>query len=501
SAFSVLPKSKSNSFDVVDVDRDIDIDIVVGQESSPSGYLENLGHGRFRFREFENTTEQYQNLNYLKVAEVDGNRSWDFIGLAKDGPSVLATTETTASSLAAELNLQFSCGLNHQAVLQDFNNDGFTDALFFGSDSLLMLGDGLSMVPNPNDLLLSILDCDYCDFDGDGLLDLVAISGDGQKVEILLNATNTDNGWAKIQLCGINSNFPKGRVNNHAIGTFVEAKIGDRYYATTVTRPWIHVGLGDHKKIDLMRFLWTSGMPQSLFGVDGRQVIYEEMFEKGSCPYLYTWNGSDFTFFSDCLWAAPLGLQSAPGKFIPCRNWEYLKIPGKFLEPKGGKYVIQLTEELREAAYFDLVELYAVDHPADVEVFTNEKVGPPSIAQHKIHCVRTPRLPVSAKDMYGNDVLADISKKDQVYFKGFNRRIAKGLAPLHYIELDLGDLKTELDRNPVGASFTLFLHGWIRPTDCSLNISFSQNPNEPSPVPPVVLVGGPKSQMQKNLHP
>jgi hypothetical protein len=55
--------------------------------------------------------------------------------------------------------------------------------------------------------------------------------------------------------------------------------------------------------------------------------------------------------------------------------------------------VLQFTEELWEAAYFDEVRLMAVDHPADVAVFTNEKVGSPSMAAHRIHTVRQPVLP------------------------------------------------------------------------------------------------------------
>ncbi|MEE2641161.1 MAG: CRTAC1 family protein [Planctomycetota bacterium] len=509
--FSVLPPGRVTSFDIVDFDRDIDIDVIFSRDSDSPGYLENLGHGRFRYREFEGLPAWITRTSGVSVLDVDGNRSWDWVGNIDQKNSLLGTTRTGPSLVNTQDIIRLDSGNSGGNRVLDLNNDGFSDVLQLGDGRTgLLLGNGETLVPQPlvasssdsgPETVFAWSDSDYDDFDGDGRLDLVGLSGDGKKVEILRNTTDTANNWFAVSVCGINSNFPKGRVNNHAVGTFVEVTSGDRYMAQTVRKPRLHFGLGNHEQVDLMRFLWTSGMPQSIFRARSGQMVYEEMFEKGSCPYIYTWNGKQFTFFSDCLWAAPLGLQYAPGQMIPCRSWEYLKIPGDYLKPKEGEYVLQLTEELREAAYFDLVELYAVDHPANIDIFTNEKVGPPSIAEHRIHVVENRRLPVSAKDMYGKDVLDIIRNKDRDYFKGFQNRIAKGLTPLHYIELDLGDLEKELSSEGAGAKLTLFLHGWIRPTDCSLNISFSQNPREPGPVPPVILVPDQQGQWVKTVDP
>lgn len=59
-----------------------------------------------------------------------------------------------------------------------------------------------------------------------------------------------------------------------------------------------------------------------------------------------------FQFFSDCLWAAPIGLVQATGEMAPTREWEYLLIPGEQMKPRDDRYVLQLTEELWEAADF-----------------------------------------------------------------------------------------------------------------------------------------------------
>lgn len=129
----------------------------------------------------------------------------------------------------------------------------------------------------------------------------------------------------------------------------------------------------------------------------------------------------------DCLWAAPIGLVQATGGMAPTREWEYLMIPGEQLKPRNGRYVLQLTEELWEAAYFDEVKLMAVDHPADVSIFTNEKVGSPEMAAHRIHTVQNARQPVSAVDGTGRDLLPGLKSLDQDYVQPFKGRILQGL--------------------------------------------------------------------------
>ncbi|MGH7137436.1 MAG: hypothetical protein ACREHD_16960, partial [Pirellulales bacterium] len=210
-------------------------------------------------------------------------------------------------------------------------------------------------------------------------------------------------------------------------------------------------------------------------------MICDEQVLLGSCPYLYTWNGERFEFYTDCLWSAPLGLLLAEGQVAPSRPWEYLRIDGDKLKERDGCYPLQITEELWEAIYLDEVRLIAVDHPADVEVYSNEKVGPAAIARHKIHTVREPRRPVAARDQQGRDMLARIGRRDGRYVKAFNRRLAFGHTDHHYLELDFGDLERP-------ARITLFLTGWIRPSGTSMNVAISQNPTLQAPAAPSLWV-------------
>jgi hypothetical protein len=200
---------------------------------------------------------------------------------------------------------------------------------------------------------------------------------------------------------------------------------------------------------------------------------------KGSCPYLYAWNGRRFEFVTDLLWAAPIGLVNPAGELVPCREWEHLLVPGPALQSAAGEYRLSLTEELWEAAYFDRVQLAAIDHPAEVAVFTNEKVGPPDIAAPKLHTVINRRTPVAVVDQAGRDWREATAEADERYARPFERKLRQGYTEPTTLELDLG-----LERRP--ERLTLFLTGWIYPTDTSINIGLAENMQLPGPTPPAI---------------
>ena len=131
------------------------------------------------------------------------------------------------------------------------------------------------------------------------------------------------------------------------------------------------------------------------------------------------------------LWAAPIGLQFAEGVLADAREWEHLMIPGSRLKSRDGLYTLQVTEELWEAAYFESIRLIAIDHPTDVEVFSNEKVGPAEIAEHQIHTVRNRRPPVAARDKHARNVLPEILNRDGTFMRGFDKNVVPGLVDEH----------------------------------------------------------------------
>jgi hypothetical protein len=93
----------------------------------------------------------------------------------------------------------------------------------------------------------------------------------------------------KMNLVGLRAGSAKN--NYYGIGAKVEVRSGNLYQSMVVTEPSIHMGLGPRARAEVIRILWTNGVPQNIFFPETNQNLIEEQILKGSCPFLYTWNG------------------------------------------------------------------------------------------------------------------------------------------------------------------------------------------------------------------
>ena len=500
---------------VCDWDKDTDLDILVAGATGV-GLLENFRHGRFRWRDLGESFASLKQSQSLLVEELDGNGSWDVIGSGRNGLFVVFTEITTGGVVTTKSSkAQETQEVVVSPKVFDFNNDGYRDLVtkFEWTGAALLVGsaDGeFSGTQAADHRMLEILNrakqLAIADIDRDGDEDLIIVTQDS--TTWLSNNGGNANGWLDVSLLAQQikpneQNYSK-RVNHAGIGCTVELKAGSKYQAQVVTGPITHFGLGPRKKADIVRVIWTNGVPRNLIDPEPNLHVCEEQKLVGSCPYLYAWDGEKFSFVTDLLWNAPLGLKFAESVVAPWREWEYLKIDGGKLQAKDGEYRLKITEELWEAGYFDQVKLFAIDHPAGTDIYTNEKVGPASMAEHTIHTVRSPRVPVAAKDTHGRGILDQVKARDGIYTKTYDRKLAQGLTTEHFLELDLGDWKVDgrgskvdgqrkgdvpagsstINRQP--STINLFLTGWIYPACTSLNVQFSQNPDLAQPRPPAL---------------
>ena len=476
----------------VDWDRDVDTDILLGGRSLKPGYLENIRHGQLRWRSLDTAFSELDFATHLAVGEVDRNASWDLLAARSEGLAVARTTTMSPGvtrHLASEL---ISASGGQSLATLDYDNDGWQDVVLFGETGLSLFHGGPEGEFAAAGRLMEDRSAQVCrpaDLDADGDLDLVVLASG--RLSLLTNEGGNRNHWMRLLVRG-EAEEKSGRVNHNGLGSTIELKSGGAYQAQVVSTASTHFGLGRQVRADVVRVLFTNGIPQAVIQPEADQVICEKMMLKGSCPYVYTWNGARFEFQTDLLWAAPLGLQLADGVIAPDRPSEYLKIDGSRLRPNDDYYLLQVTEELWEAAYFDRIELIAIDHPAAVEIFSNEKVGPASIAEFKLHTVRRRRSPVTARDKQGRDVLDVIRTRDGRYLRAFDTTFRQGLAEQHYLELDLGQLEKP-------KQITLFLTGWILPTDTSLNVALSHNPELTPPRPPAVWVPNAAGEWQEAI--
>ena len=306
--------------------------------------------------------------------------------------------------------------------VSDFDNDGFLD-LFLVGDSVeaeapgvrLYRNDGTGRYSEVSDILPTSLssgvDGAVGDYDNDGDLDLFLVDGNG-RVVALRNDGGNRNSWLQVRLEAVTTG--NNKVNIDGIGSKVEVKIGDLYQMKYTTEPTSHFGLGSAERADVLRVVWTNGVPQNVIKPEANQRIVEKQVLKGSCPFLYVYDGERYRFVTDLLWRSPLGMITSIGSIAPDQTEDYVKIPD-FMAPKNGVYSLQITEELWETAYFDLVKLMAVDRPAGTEIFVDERYALPPYSPFKIHTVKEKRQPQSAFDHLGNDVSEALKEFDYRY--------------------------------------------------------------------------------------
>ncbi|MBV9155358.1 MAG: hypothetical protein JO097_03795, partial [Acidobacteriaceae bacterium] len=167
------------------------------------------------------------------------------------------------------------------------------------------------------------------------------------------------------------------------------------------------------------------------------------------------------------LGVAPLGASSGDGNYFPVNHTERIQIPGSVLKPEAGQFQVHITEELHEVSYLDQVQLIAVDHPSNIDIYTNDKFKSPPYPEfrlfgsaRKIHAIR-------ATDDQRRDVTSRLARQDHVYPDGFTHNNA-GVAELHTLDLDFG--KAAPDNHAA-----LVLNGWVDWADGSTFLGASQD--------------------------
>ncbi len=473
--------------DIADIDRDVDMDIVLSDYDGTLGYLEGLRHHAFRWRELAPAGET--SPGSVSIVDIDGNASWDVLSNGIDSLTLYPSQTTGRGAIRWQDAVDVFEDIHPRGFLTwDYDNDSRTDALTWDVEGVRILrgGDeGFAEGPSLGDIMLNDVQCAAVgDLDLDGDLDAVVVDVDG--VHTLINDGGDANKWIDLLFVsdkadGDGTGVGTNRVNNNAIGSVIELLADGVYQAHVIDGQRTHIGLGDAKDIDIVRAIWTNGAPENYLDAKPLQVLAERQTIITSCPYLYTWNGSEFVFVTDLLWAAPMGLPDPAGGLLPDRHWEYIRIPGDMLAPSGDVYRLQITEELWEASYMDQMQLIAVDHPAGVDIFTNEKVGPPSVAEHRIYTVSERRIPVAATNHRGEDVLSEIAEEDDLYLLLHEWRHMQGYTEDTTLELDLGEF-------PEDADLVLYLNGWIRPADANLHVRLQQDETLPGPQAPRIEI-------------
>lgn len=478
-------KSPILNMDFGDWDDDGDLDIFTLEENGSVHVFNNNRHSNFN--DISNSiglSDPELKGNAISIADYNNDGTLDLLIAGEEGKKCfLLKNEAGQFVLDKQASGQLSNSLQgvkiYDAAFVDYDNDGHEDIVVAGLNTnnagqgvKLFHNDGSKGFTEATSILPENLGqanrVALADFNFDGDRDFFFSTNSG--VQLARNDGGNSNNFVQVQLTGLS--FGSSKNNRIGIGAQVELKAGDLYQLKTVKGPLTEFGVGSRTQLDALRIIWPNGVPQTIVDPTRKQRALEQAQLKGSCPYLFTWDGSKFVFLKDMLWRSALGMPVAiHGKDTtfaykePSKEW--LLIPGEKLKPRNGLYTLKVSEELWEAVYFDKAALVAVDHPDSVNTYVDEKFVAPPYPGKKIYQVSNPQLPVTATDGKGNNILPKLEKYDYQYVSNFSLDKFQGLAEEHDLILDLG-------KNTDADNLLLYMRGWIFPPDASINTELTQ---------------------------
>ncbi len=479
--------------DIGDFDDDGDLDLVAVDASDRLRLFDNRRSGKYVAIDAPTT----ETARAVAVADLNNDGRLDIVLLGPTGGVTTVTRKAdggwTTRCIGTVAGERSEAGSSIQTC--DYDNDGWLDLLAVQMGSIGLwrntggsepaFEDAAKLLPSPLYLPPHGTSPDLkqgefvhnalpADVDRDGDLDLLLTFTDGH-LSLLENDRGNKHHWYNLQLRAVL--IGDQRNNSFGVGSSVEVKAGRAYQRRIVRGPVTHLGLGAASRTDTIRVVWPNGSPQHILLPPADVPIAEDQRLKGSCPFLFAWDGSTLAFVTDLIWRSPLGMR-INGQVVasPVTTQDYVKVRAEQLVPRDGRYNLKIAAVLWETMFFDEVKLMCVDHPADVQVFVDERFTAPEPLPFVIYAIPAIQPVVAARDHRGRDVLGAISDLDARYLDGFAKGKYQGVAEDHYVEVDLGLL-------PEAGAVRLIASGWIHPTDSSLNVAIAQGNNaQPRPL-------------------
>src|ERR1043165_213304 len=497
-----------------DIEADGDLDIVLGARRGPVIVLRNNGDGTFTdIQPFAGVT----GATAFAWADFDGDGDPDAAFIDEIRLVHVFSNERQGQFSKRDLPFAFDTGPAVALSTADLNNDGVLDLVIARADGAIVRlsdkdhGAGWdvaeiaktdNVTETPTTLRIADVDnngaldvvCgssvllgdengkllagknvaenvfDIADVNGDGRLDLLGIAGE-KAVEGINNGTKNYH-WQVVRPRATTA-VGDQRINPLGVGGEREIRSGLLVQKQPITGPLLHFGLGEQTSTDVIRVVWPNGSVRADFEAKADTEIVTEQRLKGSCPFLFAYNGKQMEFVKDAVpWSSAIGLRiNTLGTARVAATEEWYKIRGDQLVPRDGYYDLRITAELWETYYYDQLGLKVVDHPAGTDIFVDERFVIPA-AKLEITTVSTPHAIASAVDDNGQDVTNPVNKLDGNYLDTFGRGKYQGIARDHYVEIDLGN------DAPASGPLLLIAHGWMHPTDSSINVAISQGQQE-----------------------
>ena len=126
---------------------------------------------------------------------------------------------------------------------------------------------------------------------------------------------------------------------------------------------------------------WSDGSTSATrtFTLDRRLILvatYTLISGYASCPSLYTWNGTSYSYVTDVSnpgWLGYIGSINQNGDitFSGGNPWDYVKLDKTQLATNNGNFDLTLAQQWDELYYLDSAYMMVVDHPVGTDAYTS----------------------------------------------------------------------------------------------------------------------------------
>lgn len=455
-----------------DADHDGDLDILLVNRSGPNELLNNDGNLRFRAigGQAGIAGDGRPSLGFA-IADLDGDRDHDLIVIKAAPPNdVFINDRAWTYHRAGDAHALGAAQLS--AVLPgDTNADGQAELYSTGPQGLQQwrrANDGSWAAVPVGGAGDSAPPLAWADTDGDGVQELLTSFGEGWRSLVpgaagvawpvatradgaapvwsvahldpatgpSIVALNPDGSpviWSpgpgrrpfvSLSVTGRDPTSDQRRSNISGVGTRVALRTGSRWAAFDTTRlasgpgqsaQPVSIGLGGAPHVDFVTMTWSDGVLQTELGLEaGRlHVIGEIQRQLSSCPVLFAWDGSRYTFVTDILGVGGIGFLERPGVYSDPFPRENVMLPEWLVPGPDGAYRLRVAEPMEEVAYLDRLSLVAYDLPPGWKMALDERKAvssAPPTGEPVFY--REERLPVRVTTDAGEDATERLREAD-----------------------------------------------------------------------------------------
>jgi hypothetical protein len=296
-------------------------------------------------------------------------------------------------------------------------------------------------------------------------------AGDSQIVQFTVNASSAPEGKHVVKLNTLKGSFFVVKTGYHTLivnrsgggstplpftlngenqKTVYQAVLPVGEYSISVPDPF-SVGTG------VLGFTyWSDGVktPSRTFTLNERLILvvtYTLISGYASCPSLYTWNGTGYSYVTDVSnpgWLGYISHINSDGTIVfgGGNPWDYVKLDKNLLATNNGNYDVTLAQQWDELYYLDSAYMMVVDHPIGTNVYTSMTNYLNKGSTGQIYTLSNGTLlsPINATNEQGKNVLSQILLKDGVYTPGINgdQSSSWNNITMNQLTLDLGNLSS-----------------------------------------------------------